>query len=381
LADEEARTRRLLEERSDPSRGTALTPTVPEAPDEATVFALPVPAQPGSASPTPAVIEPSTLVEVTEPQRKELTLPTAVPTVAPGTPESVGRAAFGRLGTRGRPLALTAGGLVVVAIAIFWVMTSLVASRRLRARSSRQARHDGPRAAEGRANHLAAGGDDAAARSATPNDGKAGRLSAAVEMLREATARLTRRDGPRGRVEQRAKPISPLDMLERAAAEMRSSRKASRARRAMASIASLRSGGGRGFRSPPPARRGATTARVPGPSPPATPPARDATHHGDSRNAEFYRGSSRQDLALLQRIRPSIRPEELSRYRDVFDRTKSYKLNLKVEAVKVNGDEAEARGRREDVVVTSDGETVKTPGDFRFQFKRSNNRWTIEAIR
>ena len=95
----------------------------------------------------------------------------------------------------------------------------------------------------------------------------------------------------------------------------------------------------------------------------------------------YSRVFAAKDLALLQRIRPGIRPEELSRYRDVFDRTRSYRLNLKVEAIKVNGDEAEARGRREDVVVTSDGETFKTPGDFRFRFKRSNNRWTIEAVR
>ena len=88
-----------------------------------------------------------------------------------------------------------------------------------------------------------------------------------------------------------------------------------------------------------------------------------------------------KDLALLQQVRPGIRPEELSRYRDVFDRTRSYKLNLKVDAIKVSGDEAEARGRREDVVVTSNGETLRTPGEFRFRFKRSNNRWTIDAVR
>lgn len=95
----------------------------------------------------------------------------------------------------------------------------------------------------------------------------------------------------------------------------------------------------------------------------------------------YSRVFASKDLALLQRIRPGIRPEELSRYREVFDRTRSYKLNLKVEAIKVNGNEAEARGRREDVLVTGDGETFKTPGEFRFRFKRSNDRWTIDAVR
>ena len=56
-------------------------------------------------------------------------------------------------------------------------------------------------------------------------------------------------------------------------------------------------------------------------------------------------------------------------------------LNLRIDAIKVNGNEAEAKGRREDVVVTSNGETVRTPGEFRFRFKRANNRWTIDAVR
>ena len=88
-----------------------------------------------------------------------------------------------------------------------------------------------------------------------------------------------------------------------------------------------------------------------------------------------------KDLALLQQIRPNIRPEELSRYQNVFDRTQSYKVNFKVESIKVNGEEAEVKGRREDIVVTSNGETIKTPREFRFRFKRSNDHWTIDAVR
>ena len=89
LADEEARARRLLEERRELSRVAALTPTVRKSPDEATVFTLPVPADSASVRPTPAVIEPPTLVEVTEPEPEALALPAPVPV-------SVGRAAFGR---------------------------------------------------------------------------------------------------------------------------------------------------------------------------------------------------------------------------------------------------------------------------------------------
>jgi hypothetical protein len=93
----------------------------------------------------------------------------------------------------------------------------------------------------------------------------------------------------------------------------------------------------------------------------------------------LYAGLRIEDLALLQQVRPSIRPEELSRYRDVFDRTRSYKLNLKVDSIKVSGDEAEASGRREDVVVTSN-ERQSGPGEFRFRSTRQRP-WTITGVR
>ena len=86
-------------------------------------------------------------------------------------------------------------------------------------------------------------------------------------------------------------------------------------------------------------------------------------------------------MALLQQLRPSLRGDDLARARAVFDHTRSYRVNLKVENIKVNGDQAEVTGRREDVVVTSNGERIVTPDKFRFRLKRADNRWTIEAIR
>jgi hypothetical protein len=88
-----------------------------------------------------------------------------------------------------------------------------------------------------------------------------------------------------------------------------------------------------------------------------------------------------KDLDLLQRIRPRILPDELSRHRGVFGQTRSYRLNLRVDGITVSGDEAEARGRREDIVVAGNGETVRTPGQFMFRLKRVNNRWTIDAVK
>jgi len=40
-----------------------------------------------------------------------------------------------------------------------------------------------------------------------------------------------------------------------------------------------------------------------------------------------------------------------------------------------------AKGRREDVIVTANGEAIRTPGEFQFRLKRSGDRWTIDAVR
>ena len=117
----------------------------------------------------------------------------------------------------------------------------------------------------------------------------------------------------------------------------------------------------------------------------ASPPPPAAAPDAQREIRELLRLYSRvfeaKDLALLQQIRPRIRPDELSRHRDVFEQTRSYRLNLKVDTIKVSGDDADARGRREDVIVTSNGETLRSGGEFVFRLKRSNNRWTIDVVR
>jgi len=130
---------------------------------------------------------------------------------------------------------------------------------------------------------------------------------------------------------------------------------------------------------PPPAP--APSAPVPAASGPASPPPPDPAAEIRELVRLYSRVFDTRDLALLQRIRPGIRPDELKRYSDVFDTTRSYRVVLKVEGVKVNGDEAEARGRREDIVVSKGGETVRNSTDFNFRFRRANNRWTITSVR
>jgi len=122
--------------------------------------------------------------------------------------------------------------------------------------------------------------------------------------------------------------------------------------------------------------------------PPATterPPAEGAPADSDSaiRAAlnSYARAFETKDLGLLQNIRPGMRSDDLARYRDTFDQTKSYRLNLKVDRITVNGDAAEARGRRDDVVVSKNGETFRTSSQFSFRLKRVDGRWTIAAVK
>ena len=265
------------------------------------------------------------LVEVTEPEPEALALPAPVPV-------SVGRAAFGRFRTRGRPLALTAGGLLVVAIAIFWVMTALVPSRRLQgeveqARARVTAAREAAMKVE--ANHLATGLLDAAAAKERDAERlvKDGRLGAAVEMLREATARYDEAGrAARASVEQRANADQArADMLaakERAAAETAEFKEG-------ISRASEGDGHYRKLAFQEAAESFRTAARLfaaaptpplvpgtspPAPTPPAPAPAPDATAAAEIREmlTLYARVFAAKDLALLQRIRPGIRPEELS---------------------------------------------------------------------
>jgi predicted Ser/Thr protein kinase len=122
--------------------------------------------------------------------------------------------------------------------------------------------------------------------------------------------------------------------------------------------------------------------------PPPVAPAAPAPTAGEDAKEEirgvlrlYARAFERKDLALLQQVRPALRADELSRYRATFDQVRSYRLTLKVDTVTVRGEEAEAKGRREDVVVTGNGDTIMNPGEFRFRLRRVSNHWTIDAVK
>jgi hypothetical protein len=387
-AEEEARARRLLEEARERANAPTLLQRVPEPRDEAAVFERAAPAEPARVDERPAANR------------------------AAGGGQAAGGSRLAPHGTACGPAGCPPGRAGPAAASAPWTspgaggqrpaggrmrhfllgrhVAHVIAAPAERGRPGAEARQRDSRGGrEGRGQPsrqqpVWRGGGQRARRRAAGEDG---RVAAALETMRDAAARYEEA-GRAARVigMERARADQARALM--LAAKERAAQEGPGFKEALARESEGDSRYGElAFEDA--AKRFAAAARLfaavppptPAPAPAPVPAAPDAAVEIREMLRLYTRVFEAKDLALLQQVRPGIRPEELSRYRDVFDRTRSYKLNLKVDAIKVSGDEAEARGRREDVVVTSHGETLRTPGEFRFRFKRSNNRWTIDAVR
>ncbi len=391
LADEAARASQALEAAREPSITAPLSPTTLEAPDDAMVFQRIAPAEPSSPPAMSAAIEGPEAAAV-EVQQAKLGPPTAESGVAL---EDAGRVEPARLRRMwGRPLVLTIGGSLVGACAIVWIVTSLLPARRMQVEVEQARNHleiARDEALKGEANRLATDLFDAAA--AKERDGEqlrtGGRLGPAIAALREA-AGLYEEAGRAARVAGEERTGADQARALMLGEKKRATPETTEFKEALARESEGESGYSKlAFRDAAESFRAAARlfAMVPRPAPPSPPAPTPAAPAAPDPTAEiretlrlYARVFEAKDLALLQRIRPGIRPDELSRYRAVFETTRSYRVNLRVDAIKVNGDDAEARGRREDIKVTSNGETIRDSREFHFRLKRSNNRWTIEAV-
>jgi ketosteroid isomerase-like protein len=96
---------------------------------------------------------------------------------------------------------------------------------------------------------------------------------------------------------------------------------------------------------------------------------------------DLKRAYESKDLALVQRIRPGLRPEDLQSLRNTFDNASKYTLDLRVEAIEVRGNDAQARAFRQDVMVAKDGQIHRSEARVTVRFKRVQDRWTIDDIK
>jgi hypothetical protein len=103
---------------------------------------------------------------------------------------------------------------------------------------------------------------------------------------------------------------------------------------------------------------------------------------GDSQSAirtvlDSYRQAiEARDARLLRKVRPGLGPAEVRR----LAQAQSHKLDLAIDRIDVNGDEAEAKGRRTDVVVSRDGRTFRNEAAVVFRLRRAGAGWVIDAV-
>ena len=116
--------------------------------------------------------------------------------------------------------------------------------------------------------------------------------------------------------------------------------------------------------------------------PPERPPQRPAPADEVRGVLDSYvRAFETKDLALMQKVRPGLKPDEVRKLQESFDQSKEYRLTLKVDSLDVTGDQAVVKGRREDSLVSKGGQSFRNEASFTFRLKRSGDSWIIDAVR
>jgi hypothetical protein len=95
----------------------------------------------------------------------------------------------------------------------------------------------------------------------------------------------------------------------------------------------------------------------------------------------YVRAVETKDIGLLRQVRPGLTEEELGRTRASNEIKRSQKVDLKVDEITINGDEAQALGRREDVIILKDGQRLRQDLKFTYTLKRGPRGWVIQEAR
>ena len=129
--------------------------------------------------------------------------------------------------------------------------------------------------------------------------------------------------------------------------------------------------------TPPAAPSAPATAAPSAPAPPSV-----ANPRAEVRAAidSFVRAIETRDIGLLRQVRPTLTDEEISRTRQLNEITRSRKVDLKVDEITINGDQAQAAGRREDVITFKDGQRLQSSFKFTYTLKRGSRGWVIQKV-
>jgi hypothetical protein len=139
--------------------------------------------------------------------------------------------------------------------------------------------------------------------------------------------------------------------------------------------------------APPAVATPAPTTKTP-PAPPVSSPATETPApatgpRADIRTAldSYVRAVETKDVDLMRRVRPSLTDAEVQRLRQSNAIKQSHKVDLRVYEITVNGDDATADGRREDMVVLNSGQRLQSETTFSYTLKRGPRGWVIDQVR
>ena len=120
---------------------------------------------------------------------------------------------------------------------------------------------------------------------------------------------------------------------------------------------------------------------------PAVPPVASAPAPADPRAQiralldNYVRAAETKDVELLRRVRPGLSDDELRRVRAQNEIKRSHKVDLRIYDITISGEEAQAQGRREDVIVLSGGQRIQMETRVTFMLKHNPRGWVINEIR
>jgi len=142
-----------------------------------------------------------------------------------------------------------------------------------------------------------------------------------------------------------------------------------------------------GFRTPDTPTPAPTPSAPTASTAPATPSA-PATAGAPNPRAEirsvldtYVRAIETKNLASLQQVRPGLTADEINRMRVANEIKKSHKVDLKVDEIIVNGDDARATGRREDDINLKEGQRIRQESKFIYTLKHGPRGWVIQEAR
>jgi serine/threonine protein kinase len=119
------------------------------------------------------------------------------------------------------------------------------------------------------------------------------------------------------------------------------------------------------------------------PATPSAPAAGAANPRAEIRGVldTYVRAIETKNLASLQQVRPGLTADEINRMRVANEIKKSHKVDLKVDEITVNGDEARATGRREDDINLKEGQRIRQDSKFTYTLKHGPRGWFIQEAR